>query len=345
MLGINLIKNRGLIQAGLKTSGKINLRNSPSGPKVRPILKFFILFLSLFIASEAFAADSAVVDPGPVEGAVRTELRVLADRIDDIFGRSRADANKSTSTLRLSVNEKMENGKADEPSFGVRFNLKLATLQRWNSELNDWFNKKVHHLEDEWRKEHESAKKGPPKIDRLRPGEKESTEKDPWRFSIEKKANVAKKLGVKAQLGVRVDKDIETAGYLHSFSSDLGWSTDNLWQSSASFTSSHRITSRLLFSFGNSAGWSISRKSFSTNHGPSLSYAINEHQATSLSFGVGTAIIEKVWGVQSYSVSASYRLETLHDWVFFSFSPYIEWARGNHFVNNSGFNSGLEIVF
>lgn len=297
-------------------------------------------------AWSAGAVESSVADKaGPVERTVRSDLRVLADHIDDLFGKERSDDNKSTSTLRLSVNEKMEDGKADQPSFGVRFNLKLATLQRWNSDLNTWFNKKMHTLEQELRDETVGTKKGPPKIDHVRPGEKVDTEKDPWQFSIDKRVNVAKKLTLKAQLGVRASKDIETPGFLHSFSTDLGWSTDNLWQTSASFSSSHRITSKLLLSFGNSAGWSISRKNFSTSHGPSLAYSLSEHQAVSLGFGVGTAIIEKVWGVQSYSISSSYRLLTLNDWLSFSFSPYLEFSRAQHFGHNPGFNSGLEIVF
>ncbi len=292
-------------------------------------------------AAELSAADKA----GPVERTVRSDLRILADRIDDIFGKERADDNKSTSTLRLSVNEKMEDGKADQPSFGVRFNLKLATLQRWNNDLNNWFNKKIHTLEQELRDETVGEKKGPPKIDHVRPGEKTDGEVDPWRFSIDKRVNVAKKLTVKAQLGVRASKDIETPGFLHTFTSDLGWSTDNLWQTSMGFNSSHRITSKLLFSFGNSVGWSISRHNFSTSHGPSLAYSLSEHQALSLGFGVGTAIIEKVFGVQSYTISSSYRLLTLNNWLYFSFSPYLEFLRSEHFGHNPGFNSGLEIVF
>ena len=292
-------------------------------------------------AAELSVADKA----GPVERTVRSDLRILADRIDDIFGKERSDDNKSTSTLRFSVNEKMQDGKADQPSFAVRFNLKLATLQRWNNDLNTWFNKKIHTLEQELRDETVGEKKGPPKIDHVRPGEKIDNEVDPWRFSIDKRVNVAKKLTVKAQLGVRASKDIETPGFLHTFTSDLGWSTDNLWQTSAGFSSSHRITSKLLFSFGNSVGWSISRHNFSTNHGPSLAYSLSEHQAVSLGFGVGTAIIEKVFGVQSYTISSSYRLLTLNNWLYFSFSPYLEYLRSERFRHNPGFNSGLEIVF
>lgn len=286
----------------------------------------------------------ATVEPA-LEQDVRSDLRTLADHVDDIFGHERADNNKSTSTLRLFAGEQMEDGKADNPTFGVRFNIKLATLQRWNKELQTWFNKKVHEIGDEFKSD-ESTKKGPPKIDRLPPGIPKPKEKDPWRFSIEKKVGVGRWLKtVKAQLGARVSKDIETKHFLHSFSSDLGWSTDNLWQTTASFSSSIQLSTKWLFSFANGAGWSISRKNFSTSHGPTLAYAFADNQATSLSFYVGTAIIDKSWGVESYRAEMSYRLEAFNDWIYFSFNPYLEFLKSEHFDHNPGFISRLEIVF
>lgn len=312
-----------------------------------PSLKYLIVFFSLIFVKPAVAMQvAATADSAPaVEQDVRSDLRVLADRIDDIFGHERADNNKSTSTLRLFASEQMEDGKADNPSFGVRFNLKLATLQRWNKELQTWFNAKMHHIVDEL-KDKNDAKKGPPKIDRLPPGAPKHIEKDPWRFSIEKKVSAGRWLKtIKAQLGARVSKDIETRNFLHSFSSDLGWSTDNLWQTTATFSSSINLSTKVLFSFANAAGWSISRKNFSTSHGPSIAYAFAENQATSLSFYVSSAIIDKVLAVEGYRTEASYRLEAFNDWIYFSFNPYLEWLRSERFDRNPGFVSRLEIVF
>src|SRR5262245_33632368 len=117
-------------------------------------LRSFILGVLFIIPAMAFAEEF------PEE--VRSDLRVLADEIDRLFGNKREDDFKSDSTIRLSFHEKLENRKEPEHIFGFKFNIKLAAIQRWEDDLNRWAKSEAHKLEhrDELYKkpsEHNSA--------------------------------------------------------------------------------------------------------------------------------------------------------------------------------------------
>lgn len=307
------------------------------------MLRFYFYLFTLVISSHAFASEVDSLD-----NDVRSDLHRLADRVDEIFGTSRADNNKSSSTLRLTANETVENMKPDNPSFGVRFNMKLATLDRWASELKAWANRKWHHIEEELETSTGVAAKVAKKKAEEEAAQSKAklatpVEKDPWRFSLEKKISVSLHPSFDAR--ARVGKDFEVFSLLHTFVFEGGWTTSDLWISSLSFASSHHLAPKWILSFGNSVTYAISHRSFVTGHGPALAYLMGEHEALSFSFSMGTSVSDHDWSAQSYTVASGYRLETWHNQLYFTFNPYLSFPRDNRFHGEPGLNSSLELVF
>lgn len=299
-----------------------------------------IYLFTVLLSASAWADLNSKVES--VDHNVHSDLHRLADRVDHIFGTSREDDNKSTSTLRLSAEESIEDGRTDNPSFGVRFNLKLATLQRWNDELNQWFNRKIKKLESEFEPSHKPSKAG----ENSKAGKAEAPqpeEKDPWRFSIEKKFVVARDPSGYAK--ARMSKDFESKYIFTAFSLEAGWSSGDLWGSRISLVSSHHLSNSLLLSFGNSAYYAISAKNFTTGHGPALAYVIADNQALTLGFSVGTSVVDKNWSAQSYTLAAGYRLEAWNELLYFTLNPYLAFGRNDRFHGTPGLSTSLEIVF
>jgi hypothetical protein len=295
----------------------------------------------LVVMSEiAFAAvpEPEQLQPVAARDYPRSQLRNLADQIDQLFGTERDDENKSESTLRLIANNKWNEGSPNETEFDARFMLKLATLQRWEKSVQDWINERMLHLKN---------KLAPANADQtgqevLEPGGT-NAKPDPWRFTIEHKVKIALQNQYEAQ--AILSRDFEGHVFLHHFESNLGWSIENLWDAQSRVISKRSLSEKLLFQFSNSASWQISQKTFSTSHGPSLTYMLASNQAVSISLNLAASVIGRVWAAQTYAIATSYRLQAYGDWIFFSFNPYLAYARENRFYRNPGFTANLEFVF
>ena len=263
----------------------------------------------------------------------------LADGIDRPNRTERDDENKSETHARTFIaNNKWNEGQPNTTEFDARFSLKLATLQRWEKYIQDWFKERLAHIKKQ-------IISGEP-TDQLAEdatGSEATEEKDPWRFTVEHQVRVALQNQYDAQ--AILSRDFEGRVFLHHFETNLGWSIENLWDAQSRIISKLSLNPKLLFQFSNSASRLISRQIFITGHGPSLTYMLTSKQAVSFSLSLGTSLVGDTWAAQVYSVASSYRLQAYGDWIFLSFNPYLSYARGNRFYRNPGFTANLEMVF
>jgi hypothetical protein len=314
-----------------------------------PVQQIFSTLISFVFAAEVAAAlpsESKEAPSVPVSVPVgirdygRSQLRDLADGIDRLFGTERDDENKSTSTIRLIAKSRWNEGSPNTSEFDARFSLKPATLRRWERSIQDWFNdrlvsfkKQINPVQSTGQLSQES---NGPDVDVIE-------KKDPWRFTVEHKVKVALKNQYDGQ--AILSRDFEFSAFLHHFETNLGYSIENLWDAQTRINSNLRLNPKLLFQFSNSASWLISRKTFTTGHGPSLTYMLTPKQAFSLSLSLGASVVDQVWAAQVYMVATSYRLQAYGDWIFLSINPYLSYPRANRFYRNPGVTANLEMVF
>lgn len=274
----------------------------------------------------------------------KTYMRALVDRADELLGGTRTDDNRTHSTLRLTGSDQESRFERSDPEFNVRFTLKLGVLQRWQKALQKWFHREVKDVENDIYSSPDKTPSTGSKYKAYATQNETRAEKDPWRFSLEKHFTLALHPGF--WLHARVRKDLETGSLVNSFSTEVGWSLANKWESLATLVSSTQLASRWIFSFANQIQWRISDRVFSTSHGPNLSYIPGSNQVATLGCGIGTSVVDrKTWFADSYSINAGYRIEAWKDWIYSSVNPFLNFARSQRFRGDSGVNVSMELVF
>lgn len=320
-----------------------DLRQISEAVIFRTLNTVVVMALILGISAGAAAMD--------LRDQPKTELRQATDKVDELLGGSRTDDIRSKSTLRLSGTERIARDQASESKFNIKFNLKLGVLQRWQKELQNWFNgqvKKVEtEVEDEFRSSSRKSTIAPTSErdgrDSAKPTPSISSPPDSWHFSLEKHFSVKRRPDY--WIHGRLRKDVETKHVFHSFSAEAGYSRSQKWESQMSLGSTIHLAPLWTLSFANNVEYLISEKSFGTSHGPSLSYLPGHNQVATLSAGVATAVKDHVWFSESYSISLGYRIRAWKDWVFFSANPYLAFAKSEHFRGSPGADLSAEMVF
>lgn len=295
--------------------------------------------MSVFFAFFILVASSAWGDPAAKEGLAKSEMRYLVDSVDDVIGGSRADDNRSYSTLRVKSNwENRHSQVPGPPRIHANLALKLGKLTDWQNDIQEWFQSHLDRVTELWKKTEgqttnkaiEEKKVEPPQV-------------DPWRFTFEPHAawSLPEPL---FSFTARVRKDFQYPLVLHSFSPTVGWSTRQRWETAISLTSSSQLATHFMGSFLNSVNWAWNEKTFSAAQGPSFSYLLSSHQVLSLGATVGSSIEHKVLFAQSYNISAGYRLTAFHDKVFIFVNPFLDYQKSRHFGSDPGIAFSVEIV-
>ena len=256
----------------------------------------------------------------------------MADRIDLLLGGKRTDDNKSESTLRLTLAEKISERHTPEFSMDAGFILKLETLDRMQSRVQNWFDKQWQDLED-----------GTADLKSSQNGSRSARTKDPWRFSVDKHLSLGSQISF--QIYPRLRKDIEMQYLLHTFLIQAGWSIRDQWDSQATWVSSVKARQSLLITWTNSWRWKITDRQMSTTHGPGFSYLISDRQALTGLAALNTDISTRSWGTDSYIVSVTYRFAALKEWLFISINPFVNFLRTERFYRDFGFTLSTEMVF
>lgn len=263
------------------------------------------------------------------------DLQWFANEVDSILGGTRTDDRKSTSTLRFSASESTSRfAKQHDPHLGVRFILKLAVLNQWRQELRGWWRDKI-------------KKTSPTGPETTKTGGERAAEKevnpDDWQFSIDKRFILARRVNYWFHLRVR--KDFHWASWLHTFATEAGWSRSQKWRSYLTTGSTRKLTQRLGLGWNNVLTWAMSEKSFSTSHGPALSYLFPHRGVLVGSLALDTAIVDRAWGTSAYAAATQYRLEVKRDGFYVALGGSLSFAREHHFAGDPGATANIEVLF
>lgn len=278
----------------------------------------------------------------------KSETRYWTDKADELIGGTRTDDNRDSSTVRLRATDQASRDiRLSTPELHVGLSVKFGKIEAWQDESNRWIKNKVNKLkgeiESDWSHQTVTETKSPSttttKEDLPRP---RAPTKDPWRFTSEKHLTIAK--NPQFWLRLRERKDMEWSKLISTFFIEAGWSTKNLWESNSGFTTSISFAPRWVLAFGNQVHYGISAKDFTTSHGPSLSYIPGARQIINLSLGMGTAIENKIWAAESYSVTAAYRTSAWRDWFSVSINPFLTFSRASRFYGDPGVSISLEAI-
>lgn len=297
--------------------------------------------LSLFLS-----LTSAWADP-PIEAGV-SEMRRLVDSVDELIGGTRADDNRSYSTLRLSSNwENRRSQTPEPPHLHAKFALKLGKLKDWQNDIQSWADRRIDILSAKVRAEEQALFGGPARSSReeersSNAGPAGPPEKDPWRFTLE--PHVVWSAHPAFRVGARLRKDFEYSRVIHSFSPEVAWSTKQRWDTTGTLTSSSRLAEHWMVSFSNSVNWGWSEKVFVTAHGPSMAYLLGTRQVFTLGCGTTTSVEDHVWFARSYAINSGYRLAAWHERFFTSVNPFIEYQKSRRFESDPGISVSIEIV-
>lgn len=286
-------------------------------------------FLSILLIT--FAEPSVAQDA--FESDVKSDLRSIADRVDRLLGGRRTDDNRSESTLRLSAGGQVAAHQKPDHSFGANFNLKLATLQRWQRQAQTWAQKEWHSFEQDLSdpppRDSGSPTKTPSQSTSLKP-----PPKDPWRFSVDKRISVGRTLRLGAW--TRARKDWETQQVLYSFYQQFGWSMSDRWQSTTGLSLHLQNHSRLLTTWINALSYSPGQGEAITVTGPQLSYLLHAKHAITSSVTVSSRWAQHRYGISSYDGVIGYRFNTLDNWLFTSLTGFATAARATEFRVDPG---------
>lgn len=292
----------------------------------------FFLYLLLGLALPLYAQEALHSD-------VKSDLRYVVDRVDELLGGKRTDDNKSRSTLRLTASEQIADRQIPQFAFDVGFIMKLQTITGWQDDLQNWFRRQWRNIEGPT----SNSKKAAEVTATAKSDRSVQPERDPWRFSLDKHLTVARKMGL--QIYPRLRKDFETKYLVNTLLLQAGWSIRDQWDSQITWVTSVKTHRRFLINWANTLRWQITNQIMSTSHGPGFSYLISERQVLTGLASVNTGISRHSWGVESYSGTVTYRLAAIQEWFFVSTNPYISFLRTEQFHRDLGFTISMEAVF
>lgn len=274
----------------------------------------------------------------------QTEMRSLIDWADETLGGTRADDNKSTSTLRLTGSDVFEHGFKSQPHFSSRFTLKLGVLERWQEEVNQEVKTEIKKVKEEL------LHKGKAEISHLE-GEDGAIQKkvtapikrkDPWRFSLEKRIDVARKPDL--SFGARVRRDFESRNFLTTFAAQAGWSWRSLWNGSAELVVHRQLAKRWTTNFSNNLTWQISKRDANSSHAINFVWLPKDHQVVVLSAGMGRSVTQHAWQPVDFNLAATYRLQTWRNRFFLTASPSLVFPKAKAYKGHEAISLAVELV-
>lgn len=233
----------------------------------------------------------------------------LANDFDSFFATERADDELGRSRLRIRGTYRVEERALPDDDVQFRFNMRLPHLEK-KFKLNLQDKKKI------------KSKKEPldEKLKRARAIEKRNQVDESWLFNADSGVNAS--IHPSITLRARARKSKEIGALIHRFVQEATWiSTKDGFRNRTTFSSDHKFSQTLLFRFNNEVDWRISRKNFSTGHGPGLFHRLSDVEAMSYSFTMSTAVTEGVWYVSGYNLAPTYRRNLYRDILYMDFTP------------------------
>ncbi len=337
--------------------------------KIIPLC-FFLL------SSPVFAQNEEVLD------ATRSQLNNLTNEADILLGGKRADDIRDQTTIRFRGQGTIFRNERPNHSYHFNVATNIATIKRWQNQMNKWFKKEENQLKDailgknhlshkdpspkdfsnhkEYNsKDQKNLKKQNPKDIHHREGDKQkiaatiiqTQKKNPWLFTLDKKINYHYRKDFRISnpkdFGIfahaRVRKDFETGAFFNSISQEAGWETENEWANLGDWAINYQLSSSVFTSLINSYNWQISHDNFTTAHSLSLRWMMNENALLSFDTGAGTSVELGHWLAESYFIQVNYSQGFLKQSLYFQLMPFIDFYRLNNFNDSLGLTVSLEL--
>lgn len=257
------------------------------------------------------------------------QVNTVANRLDLFFADQRADDELARSRIRLRQSYEVRERELMKDETQIRLNLRLPNLEeRFKFEV-----------EKEAKKEEKDKKK------------KDEAKKDAIANELNKNWQYRADIGTVASIPPRVffrnrlRKNWETGEIIHRFVEEVSWFSDRDWEQNTSVDSDLSISEETLLRFTNSSDWKITRKDFSTSHGPSLRQRLSENDGVSYSFSTSTVVEKGVWYVDGHRLAANYRRNLYKQWIYLDVIPGLAFPKKWHFRRTPFFGIQLEALF
>ncbi|WP_413558496.1 hypothetical protein [Bdellovibrio sp. HCB209] len=263
---------------------------------------------------------------------VSDRVILLANKVDGLFGNSRALDEYYKSSLKISTGTQYNanNGTYDN-SFSTSLILSLPNLKERERAFNDFWNRKPDQpptaaLEDDLI------------------SKEEFKEQNPWDFATE--AGVRWKWPPAYFGKLRLAKSYLTEDWVDYWQNELGWDSETLWASKSSVTSDYAFSRYFLFRFLNEANWYMSEPSvFSTTHGPSWIYSFEDKSLVSFDLRFSTRSIQLEMYGDIYGVGMTYRTGFKKvKWIFIEIAPLCQWKLDDGFTPSTSINVKLDFL-
>lgn len=258
----------------------------------------------------------------------------LANDFDSFFATERADDEFGRSRVRIRYGYTIQERALGNDDMQLRFNFKLPHLQdRFKFDSTEKKKKKGEKKETpEERAKREEIYQLRHKVD------------ERWIFNAD--SNVNASIHPSITLRARLRKSKETGIFINRFVQEATWvSTADGFRQRTTFFSDYSINQTLLFRFINDVDWRISRKNFTTDHGPTLLHRLDDFTALSYAATLSTTVSGGLLYVTAYNVAPTWRKDLYRKILYLSISPGIQFPKQWHFRRTPYIFGQIEMLF
>lgn len=238
-------------------------------------------------------------------------INSVANRLDLFFADQRADDELARSRIRLRQRYEVRERALMQDDFQIRFNIRLPKLEeKFKFQMN--------------KKQSPTKKKAEIKEEAVRDslGNELSTT---WQYRAD--------VGINASIPPRIffrnrlRKNWQTGELIQRFVEEVSWFSDRHWEQNMSLDTDYIISEESLLRFNNSSDWKITRKDFTTSHGPSLRRRLSNNSAISLGLSMSTIVEEEAWYVTNYRLATTYRMNLYKQWLYLDLTPGLDFPK------------------
>ncbi|CAE77915.1 hypothetical protein AB1A81_01190 [Bdellovibrio bacteriovorus] len=249
----------------------------------------------------------------------------LSESVDALFGNTRADDARNTSTLRVSQTLYVRDGDLGAEDLSTSLNLYLPNFQKWEKSLRDKYFSRNNTDEG---------------------GEGESGQEPAQRYwDLNTEAGLVVTIPVNYFAKLRLRRNFLMGIFENSFYQEFRWSKKDEWEETSSLTTDYAFDRELLFRFINEANWAMTNERFGTHHGPSLIQTFTADSALSYDFRFNTKMEGYSLYGDSLVLSSTYTQRTSIDWIYLKTTPEIAWARKDDFAPVMTLYLKVDLIF
>lgn len=305
-------------------------------------LTLLIALLALPTLAQASPAEEPEENTIPIlestEQFFGMEANSVANRLDLFFADQRADDELARSRIRVRQTYLTKERAIPVKETRISLNIRLPNLE--DKFRVDWFN------DDEEETKAEKKKKLKKKLSESKKSEVQLSQQEldkQWQFRST--VGAAARIPPTMNFANRLRKNFETGEVINRFVAEVNWFSDRDWEQETSLDNDLKLGEEMLVRFRNATDWKITRKEFTTNHGPSLRHRISDHQAMSYSATVGSTVESGTWFVTGYTLAPTYRRNLYHHWIYLDVTPGLEFPKEWSFRRTPFIFLQLEVLF